>query len=142
MEPKLKSVYVPSDDPITQYRNKDNFFLLTHMPYLRRLSQTDWYSLEAGHGKGAADGVGEALEWSADQLVAEGRDLLDAKSMFETFLKNGPRSPIQLFRISDNDIRLLDEKAKAHRPHIRPVRGTMGFHKCRPANLTRYRVDV
>ena len=34
--------------------------------------------MEAGHGKGAQDGVGGMLKWNADSLVAQGKDISNA----------------------------------------------------------------
>ena len=42
-----------------------------------------WSFLEAGHGKGAADGIGVTLRSSTDRLVAEGKDLPDARAVFD-----------------------------------------------------------
>ena len=37
------------------------------------MKYVNWFFLEAGHGEGAADGVGGILKRTADRLVANGR---------------------------------------------------------------------
>ena len=49
---------------------KKNFFLLTTIPFNFGFERLTWNFLEAGHGKGPADGVGAAVKRRADALVA------------------------------------------------------------------------
>ena len=44
-----------------------------------------WNFMEAGHGKGAQDGVGVMLKWNADSLVAQGKDISNAWSLYESW---------------------------------------------------------
>lgn len=41
-----------------------------------------WNYSESGHGKGAPDGVGGTLKRTADQLIAEGKDLATFQDLF------------------------------------------------------------
>lgn len=50
----------------TQYRQKGNFYLLSTEPYKFEFENVNWNYFEAGHGKGAPDGVGGALKRIAD----------------------------------------------------------------------------
>jgi hypothetical protein len=55
-----------SDGPTTQYRSKNNIYLfnkLIHSKY--GFSRSTWKFTEAGHGKGAADGVGAVVKRTA-----------------------------------------------------------------------------
>ena len=81
----VNTVHILSDRPCTQYRNKKMFHLLRYyaqelFPDIQNLT---WNYTEAGHGKGAPDGVGGTLKRTADRIVAEGKDI----STFETFIE-------------------------------------------------------
>ena len=60
--PSLNTLHMISDGPTTQYRSKKNFFCLSSVPFKLGFKKVTWNFLEAGHGKGAADGVGAALK--------------------------------------------------------------------------------
>nr|CAI5831483.1 unnamed protein product [Callosobruchus analis] len=57
-----------------------------------------WKFFEAGHGKGAADGIGGALKRQADAIVARGQDIADAVQLFSA-LQNA--SKVKLFLATD-----------------------------------------
>nr|CAD7455097.1 unnamed protein product [Timema tahoe] len=70
------------------------FFFMTR--YLNQFTQETltWNYSESGHGKGAPDGVGATLKRTADQLVAEGKDL----DCYETLIEQlKERSNIKIF---------------------------------------------
>jgi hypothetical protein len=62
-------IVIVSDSPSSQYRNRFTLFL---MNTLCNASSWEWIYSEAGHGKGAADGVGAAIKRQADAFVARG----------------------------------------------------------------------
>lgn len=73
--PEVKCMHFISDGPTTQYRSKNNFYLfnkLIHSKY--GFSRSTWNFTEAGHGKGAADGVGklskelQTVSWQRVQI--------------------------------------------------------------------------
>lgn len=68
-------------DRLTQYRQKKNFYLFNNQLYYFGFKRATWSFFEAGHGKGAADGVGAALKRKADNLVAYVKDVLDANKI-------------------------------------------------------------
>lgn len=47
-----------------------------------------WSFFEASHGKGAADGVGEATKRNLDRYVVHGHDISDAKAAYNVLVKN------------------------------------------------------
>ncbi|KAG5887652.1 hypothetical protein JTB14_017829 [Gonioctena quinquepunctata] len=49
-----------------------------------------WNYSEPGHGKGAADGVGGTLKRSADQVVAEGKDVTDLNVLINVLSSKCP----------------------------------------------------
>ncbi|CAH1118147.1 unnamed protein product [Phaedon cochleariae] len=74
--PNLKTIHFVSDGPTTQYRNKTMFHLASsYLPRIVGAINIFWHFSEAGHGKGAPDGIGGCLKRSADGLVARGKDL-------------------------------------------------------------------
>uniref|UniRef100_A0A8D9AZZ8 Uncharacterized protein n=1 Tax=Cacopsylla melanoneura TaxID=428564 RepID=A0A8D9AZZ8_9HEMI len=55
----LDVIHFLSDGPVTQYRNKKMFNLLaTYISKQLQVKEIIWHFTEAGHGKGAPDGVG------------------------------------------------------------------------------------
>ena len=66
-QPQLDTVHFVSNGPTTQYRQKGNFYLMSRIIHHQGFSTSSWNFLEAGHGKGALDGVGGCL--------AKGQDL-------------------------------------------------------------------
>jgi len=46
-------------------------------------SDVSWNYYEAVHGKGAPDSVGAATKRSADDLVSHGRDILNARNLYD-----------------------------------------------------------
>ncbi|GBN52438.1 hypothetical protein AVEN_103989-1 [Araneus ventricosus] len=64
---------------------------------------------EAGHGKGAMDGVGGALKRMADTLVARGTDITDSDSFLQNLKKT---ETVKLYKIENTDIANLKEKSR------------------------------
>ena len=64
-----------NNGPVTQYRNKNNFYLLSTIPFLSGFKQVTWNFSEKSHGKGAPDGVGGAVKRMADSSVNMGVDI-------------------------------------------------------------------
>lgn len=65
---------------------REKKFLSTE-PYKYGFKQLTWNFFEASHGKGAPDGVGGALKRSADRIVAHGRAIPDAQSLYNELKK-------------------------------------------------------
>ena len=64
--PKITALHVISDGPVTQYRNKANFYMLSTVPFLSGFEYVSWNYSERSHGKGAPDGIGGAVKREAD----------------------------------------------------------------------------
>lgn len=126
--PDLEIIRFISDSPATQYRCKNNFWLFSNLIYEycpNTLKIASWDYLEAGHGKGAADGVGGVLKRSADQLVSHGLDLPDAKSVY-TAISKDQQSTIKVFFVDPSEILYVDEKLPSNLPTLT---GTMKIHQ-------------
>lgn len=65
-----------------------------------------WNFLEAGHGKGPADGVGDAGKRNADALVAKGIDIQSKAKMYEEPLKL--KSSVTFFNVADQETSEVD----------------------------------
>jgi hypothetical protein len=65
--PQTTRIHILTDGPSSQYRNKHIFYILTQLqndfPQLKLVS---WNYQEAGHGKGAPDGIGAVIKRTAD----------------------------------------------------------------------------
>lgn len=82
--PSASTLHVVSDGPTTQYCSKKDFFLLCTVPFKLGFNKVTWNFLEAGHGKGPADGIGAAIKRTADDIVSKGMDLPNGKVVYET----------------------------------------------------------
>ena len=69
--PQIDSACFLSDGPVTQCKSKANFYLLSSLPFQWGIKYPNWSFLEAGHGKGAAGGVGGIFKCTADRLPME-----------------------------------------------------------------------
>ena len=90
---KIDTLHVLSVDPVTQYRNKANCYLLSSVPYTWGLKHITWNYSERAHGKGAPDGVGGAVKWMADNHVHGVKDLQSPKDLYEFLINRELRTP-------------------------------------------------
>lgn len=122
--PKVNILHVFSDGPATQYRQKQNFYLIcTKLFSEYKFTKVTWNFFEAGHGKGAADGIGGFLKRTADQLVARGTDISDAEN-FYLALKDVSKVELHLIPAED-----IEQSAKQIPEQIPPLLGTMKVHQ-------------
>ncbi|KAK3102875.1 hypothetical protein FSP39_014573 [Pinctada imbricata] len=121
----VKILHFISDGPTTQYRNKQNFYLLSKVIFEMGFSGATWNFLEAGHGKGAADGVGAAIKRHADALVTvKKQDIMcanDLVSGLETM-----SSSIMVFKVDES--RVLELEASIP-PKLQAIPQTMKIHQ-------------
>ena len=122
---EIHTVHFVSDGPTTQYRNQSNFGLTQVIPFGMGYRNVTWNFLEAGHGKGPADGIGGSIKRSADRFVANGSDITNAATMYRALLTQG--TSIRLYLIEDEmfDVpRLQLQKIFTTR-----IPGTMRIHQ-------------
>eukprot|EP00064_Thunnus_orientalis_P020520 superscaffoldBa00005679_g20658 len=122
--PSATTLHVISDGPTTQYRSKKNFYLLSTMPFRFGFNRVTWNFLEAGHGKGPADGVGAAIKRNADAIVARGIDIPSGEILFDVLSKE--QSKIKLFHVTEEDISAKDALLPNQ---LETVHGTMKIHQ-------------
>ena len=82
-----------------------------------------WNFFEAGHGKGAADGVGAALKRKADKLIAFGNDIKDAHQFYEMIRHD---TKVKMFFIEEQDIDFFEVAVPNNLPTLK---GTMNIHQ-------------
>lgn len=97
-EINLKNLYVFSDGPSSQYRQKKNYFLFQYYLKFFDIKHGIWSFFESSHGKGAADGIGAIVKRTADSIVSKNSDIPNAKALFE---KLKEKLSIKLFYIDD-----------------------------------------
>jgi len=86
-----------------------------------KLRAASWDYMEAGHGKGAPDGIGAVLKRTADRLVSSGRDMASADVVFDAL--NSTQSHIKLFFVTDDEIQSASmEMIVAASAHVKSVR--------------------
>ena len=89
------------------------------------MKHVTWNLLEASHGKGPADGIGDAVKTAADRLVANGSDVLSCGQMMES-LENTFK--VQLNEITSEQIDAVVEKVSGSCP-VDAINGTMQIHQ-------------
>lgn len=108
--PQLQAIHFLSDSPATQYRNKSMFYIFAKLieEYFPYLEYSTWNYYEAGHGKGAPDGIGATVKRMADNLVAPGKDIHSLQTLVIA-LKDRLRS-ISIHVIDQKAINSIDQK--------------------------------
>ncbi|CAH2008898.1 unnamed protein product [Acanthoscelides obtectus] len=121
--PNITTIHFFSDGPATQYRQKLNFYFIFTEIFKYNFVRVTWNFFEAGHGKGAADGIGGYLKRTADKKVATGSDISDSETFFHT-LRNS--SKVRLYLVTDNDIENVEKTVPKN---VVPLQGTMQVHQ-------------
>lgn len=88
----IQNIHFLSDGPVTQYRNKYMFYVLgcELQNMYPNIVQYTWNFHEAGHGKGAPDGVGATCKRTADQVIATGGDITNLKEFASVICERCP----------------------------------------------------
>ncbi|XP_069136746.1 uncharacterized protein [Argopecten irradians] len=117
-------IYFIINGPTTQYRNKINFYLFATKVYEYGFTCASLNFLEAGHGKGAADGIGGVIKRKADDLVnVQGKDITCAKDLLEGLKSN---VNVHLHEVVEEEI----DKIESGLPNnLKPLPKTMQIHQ-------------
>lgn len=101
-----------SDSPSSQDRNRIMFYILTQLQkQFVALRMLTWKYMEAGHGKGAPDGLEAVVKRTADGINYTGTDIATSPKFVEAIrakVKN-----IKVIEIDTTDIR----KKEVNIPH-------------------------
>ncbi|XP_054257994.1 uncharacterized protein LOC128982935 [Macrosteles quadrilineatus] len=121
LNPNINTIYIQSDGPTSQYKNKINLFLMTHFAEILKLSSFIWNFTEPGHGKSLADAVGGQLKRFCDQQVLYGNDILNAKDVYNS-VKSSAQVNVEVFLIGSKDI---DDVEKLVPGALKPIPNTL-----------------
>lgn len=117
----IETVHFFSDGPVTQYRNRDNFYFMKTFYKEMGFKNATWNFSEPSHGKGAPDGVGAAVKRVADGLVSKGTDIPDAERLYRELQG---KTNVKLFYIPESEILEMDTR-KATSGNSDPIKGIM-----------------
>lgn len=124
---QFKKLHFVSDSPSGQYRNKTMFYFLANhlLKICPGIISFTWNYLEAGHGKGAADGIGAVCKRTADRMVREGKDVGSLNDL-DFYLKANVKG-VTFFVISEKDIDNVSKMISPKDIHL--LKGTMKVHQ-------------
>ena len=106
LKPSVKRIHFQSDGPLTQYKNKTNFYLFHFFSNKFNLTRTTWNYTTAGHGKSSADGIGGNVKNMCDNAVSNGTDVHCAQDMIDVV--KSKNSAINMFLVTESDIKLVN----------------------------------
>lgn len=133
--PQITTLHIQSDGPVTQYRNKNNFYLLSTVPFLSGFTKVTWNYSEKSHGKGAPDGIGGAIKREADRFVQRGGELQTPQQLYE-MLNTRLGSSITHYWVNRESIEKCDELIP---DNLEAVKGTFKIHQVwstQPSQIT------
>lgn len=121
--PNLKKIFFFSDGPSSQYRQKNNFFLIKYFSSFYEVNIL-WSFFESGHGKGVADAIGGVVKRALDRQVAYGKDIISATDVYltlESFVK-----AVKVFYVSETEIKAISQLIPTG---LKTIKGTMSIHE-------------
>ncbi|KAL0829678.1 hypothetical protein ABMA28_003184 [Loxostege sticticalis] len=123
---KTDTLHFITDSTCSQYRNKTINYIITKLHWdLKNLKCVTWNYTEAGHGKGAPDGVGAALKRTADQIVRYGKDIPDVNT-FAAEMKKAVKN-VLLEYVSEYEI--YEKEYFMPTTLLKPFKGMMQVHQ-------------
>lgn len=124
--PEVVDLHFFSDGPTTQYRNKQNFYLLSTQIHQMGFHSATWNFFESGHGKGAPDAIGGSIKRQADSRLNAGVDIPSAEELFKVL--SDEESCTELYFVKDAMINDVESKLLQH-TNLQPLPGTMKLHQ-------------
>ncbi|XP_053600424.1 uncharacterized protein LOC128669545 [Plodia interpunctella] len=123
----INILHILTDSPSTQYRNKKMFYLFAnHLVEHYSLQKASWHFHEAGHGKGAPDGIGAYVKRTADRHVALGKDIKDLEALYKTL--TAVETKVDVFLVKEEEISVADELLSKI-PELKTIKNTMRVHQ-------------
>jgi hypothetical protein len=102
------------------------FYAVANHPRLYGV-QASWHYFEAGHGKGACDGIGGVVKRTADTALKSGKvNITNGKDFYEWGLKLD--SKIKYEFIERTEYEEAKEKNDVRQKHLNKVKGTLEVH--------------
>ncbi|CAH1998001.1 unnamed protein product [Acanthoscelides obtectus] len=120
----VENLHFLSDGPVTQYRNKAMFFILACklVDFHPNVMTFSWNYLEAGHGKGAPDGVGATCKRTAQKA-----NITNVCTFAATLRENCPGIKISV--IEDSDIDTVHKLIRENENNLQAFKGTLLVHQ-------------
>ncbi|KAJ2950774.1 hypothetical protein O0L34_g9039 [Tuta absoluta] len=125
----ISSVHIFTDSPSAQYRNKKMFYLFAvQLVKHFNLQKASWHFHEAGHGKGAPDGIGAYVKRTADREVALGKDVQNLDTLYQTLI--AANTKVDIFLVKEEEITAVDQLLSLPDvPQLKTVKNTMRVHQ-------------
>ena len=122
--PNITCIHYLTDSPSSQYRNQKIAYMVSHHTSLFGV-QAAWIYFEAGHGKGACDGVGGTSKRMADDAVKHQKCIIQNALDYYTWAKSSATS-IQYFFYTSEDV--LQSQKDIDEMNTTPIIGIMKIH--------------
>lgn len=106
VKPDLQSIDFQSDGPLSQFKNKNNFFLFNHFCRKLNLLKATWNFTAPGHTKTGADTAGGNAKAYCDAAVTFGTNVLCAKDVVDVLLQKSTK--IKVFVIEADDVKNIE----------------------------------
>lgn len=101
------------------------YFLANYLPKIcPGIASFTWNYLEAGHGKGAPDGIGAVSKRTAGRMAREGKDVGSLNDL-EFYPKENVEG-VTFYVVSENDIDNVSKMISSEDIHL--LEGTMKVH--------------
>ncbi|KAG5869043.1 hypothetical protein JTB14_034658 [Gonioctena quinquepunctata] len=125
----IQKIHFLSDGPVTQYRNKSMFFVLgcKLQDMYPNIVQYSWNFHEAGHGKGAPDGIGATCKRTADQVIASGGDITNLTEFASVIRERCPGIKVKV--IEGCDIEKMNTLINDKSSQMIAFKGTLLVHQ-------------
>lgn len=125
----IQKIHFLSDGPVTQYRNKSMFYVLACklQDMYPNIVGYSWNFHEAGHGKGAPDGVGATCKRTADQVIALGGDITNLTEFASVIRERCPS--IKVTVIEGYDIEQMNTLINDKSSEMIAFKGTLLVHQ-------------
>ena len=134
--PNLQIIHYITDSPSNQYRNKSIIKAVSHHPSYFQGIQATWDYLEAGHGKGPADGLGSTIKRQAELAVKRGIVIRNSED-FTSWATKEERN-MHVFNITPEEIQEAEKKLQ----NAAFVKGVSTAHSLRPFHNKIYMLET
>ncbi|KAL4718988.1 hypothetical protein ACJJTC_018527 [Scirpophaga incertulas] len=122
----VNQLHFLSDSPSSQYRNKRMFYIISKLyRNFPNLKLVTWNFSEAGHGKGAADGVGGTVKRVADAAVAKGKDIDNIKDFMTIVAQSAEKVKLEIV----NESEIFEKDLLIPLDKLKPLKGTNKVHQ-------------
>ncbi|VEN64132.1 unnamed protein product, partial [Callosobruchus maculatus] len=125
----VENIHFLSDGPVSQYRNKSMFYVLGCKleKMYPNVSRYSWNYHEAGHGKGAPDGVGATCKRTADEVIARGGDIANLEQFAAVVRERCPSIYVSV--IDEQEIEKMNAMINEDSSKLVAFKGTLSVYQ-------------